>query len=115
MLCLTPSPSTLPDLPRDEYGVEGSAMIGYWQISSSHSEHLICLAHLFEDVDGPAALLTLAEMVELHSIFQETAQWFVQRGIHDRDGSLQAEDKHLRERIQAMQALSDDRESTDTD
>ena len=99
------SPSLLPPLPRGEYFTNaGSAIIGHWRNNPAHPEHLVRLAHMYEDEDDPESSLSLAEMAELVSIFRDSAKWYVQRGIHDMDGSMKAEADHL---SQSIRDLSD--------
>jgi hypothetical protein len=99
--------STQP-LRREEYDTNcGIAIIGHW-MHNTHLEHLIRLAHIYEDEDDPASKLNLLEMTEIMFILRESAVWYVNYGPHDVHPFLLAEANHLCQRIQAMQAPSDE-------
>lgn len=92
--------TTYPDNPRPEYVSDGAiAIIGHWRDDPMHPEHLVRLAHIYEDEDDPESLLTVPEMEELVSIFTDAARWYVRNGVHDMDGALIAQAKYLREQI----------------
>lgn len=82
---LSPSPLlALPALCRDEYITEeGIAIICRWKADPRHPEHLVRLAHIYEEDDNPSSKLELAEMVELASIFKEAAAAYKHQGLHN--------------------------------
>lgn len=88
--------TSLPPLPREEYITdEGSAIIGRWRNDPLHPPHLVRLAHTYEDEDDPRSVLTLDEMLELATIFNETAALYVKQGSYHVAPFLRAEAAHL--------------------
>ena len=104
----SPSSPSLPSLPSEEYINDcARAIIAHWQADPSHPEHLVQLAEIYEWKDDPISELTLAQMPELVLIFRESAEWYRERGA-DLCVFLEFEAHRLHERIQALQALSND-------
>ena len=96
---------SLPPLPREEYfSDEGNAIIGAWRADPTHPQHLVRLAHLYEDEDvsDPDSLLSSEEKAEVSSILHNVAAYCWEQGMQGLPSRLEAKARYLAAQAAAL-------------
>jgi hypothetical protein len=84
--------------PRPSYDTdEAVAIIAKWKHTSSHPEHLLRLAHMYEDDDSCDDKFSAAELLELMDIFQQAAENCDKAYVHDVGAFLRAHRDRLQD------------------